>query len=62
MADVTIRQRLDSVDQVIERVEAGELLTVTHAGRPVAELRPVRRRALRVDVDGDGAGAADLAG
>ncbi|WP_419866486.1 type II toxin-antitoxin system Phd/YefM family antitoxin [Ornithinimicrobium cavernae] len=32
------------VGEVLRRVEAGESLTVTVAGRPVAELRPVGRR------------------
>lgn len=32
------------VGEVLRRVEAGENLTVTVAGRPVAELHPTRRR------------------
>lgn len=32
------------VSAVLRRVEAGEVLTVTVAGRAVAELRPVRRQ------------------
>ncbi|MGL5928476.1 MAG: type II toxin-antitoxin system Phd/YefM family antitoxin [Dermatophilaceae bacterium] len=32
------------VGEVLRRVEAGETLTVTVAGRPVAELHPARRR------------------
>lgn len=32
------------VGEVLRRVEAGESLTVTVAGRPVAELRPTERR------------------
>lgn len=32
------------VGEVLRRVEAGESLTVTVAGRPVAELRPAERR------------------
>ena len=32
---------------MIERVIAGERLTVTRAGEPVAELAPVRRRPAR---------------
>lgn len=32
------------VGEVLRRVEAGESLTVTVAGRPVAELRPIGRR------------------
>jgi len=35
----------NDVSAVLRRVEAGETMTVTVAGRPVAELRPVRRRA-----------------
>lgn len=31
---------------MIERVLAGEIVTVTRSGRPVAELRPLRRAAL----------------
>jgi prevent-host-death family protein len=34
----------NQVSDVLRRVEAGETLTVTVAGRPVAELRPARRR------------------
>lgn len=32
------------IGEVLRRVEAGESLTVTVAGRPVAELHPARRR------------------
>ncbi len=32
------------IGEVLRRVEAGENLTVTVAGRPVAELRPTGRR------------------
>ncbi len=32
------------VGEVLRRVEAGESLTVTVSGRPVAELRPTQRR------------------
>lgn len=32
------------IGKVLRRVEAGENLTVTVAGRPVAELRPTGRR------------------
>ena len=42
MADVTIRDLRNHGGDVIKRVERGEQLTVTRAGRPVAELRPVR--------------------
>ncbi len=34
----------NQVGDILRRVEAGETFTVTVAGRPVAELRPARRR------------------
>ena len=42
---VTIPQKelRNHVGEVLRRVEAGEHLTVTVAGRPVAELSPARR-------------------
>ncbi len=51
MSEVTIRELRNHGGDVIERVEGGERLTVTRAGRPVAELRPVQ---------GVGLGAAAL--
>ncbi|WP_448073616.1 type II toxin-antitoxin system Phd/YefM family antitoxin [Georgenia yuyongxinii] len=44
MDTIPQRQLRNQVSDVLRRVEAGETLTVTVAGRPVAELRPVRRR------------------
>ncbi len=44
MADVSIRDLRNSGGDFIDRVEAGESFTVTRAGRPVAELRPIGRR------------------
>lgn len=41
MADVTIRELRNKGGQVIERVIAGEVLTVTRDGQPVARLSPV---------------------
>jgi prevent-host-death family protein len=43
---VTIPQKelRNQVSEVLRRVEAGETLTVTVAGREVAELSPVRKR------------------
>ena len=34
---------------MLERVARGETLTVTHSGRPVAELRPLPGRGLRAE-------------
>jgi prevent-host-death family protein len=41
--EVTIRDLRNSGGEVMQRVEAGESLTVTRAGVPVGELRPVPR-------------------
>lgn len=41
MAEVTIRELRNHGGEVIDRVAAGEHLTVTRGGRPVAELRPL---------------------
>ncbi|MBA2373124.1 MAG: type II toxin-antitoxin system prevent-host-death family antitoxin [Chloroflexi bacterium] len=42
MAEVTIRELRNHGGEVVDRVAAGERLTVTRGGRPVAELRPYR--------------------
>jgi prevent-host-death family protein len=42
MAEITIRELRNHSGEVIERVESGERLTVTRAGRAVAELRPIQ--------------------
>jgi prevent-host-death family protein len=46
MERVTIRDLRNRGGDLVDRVAAGEALTVTRDGRPVAELRPVRRRGL----------------
>lgn len=46
MSEVTIRELRNRGGEVVDRVERGEHLTVTRAGRPVAELHPVRRAGL----------------
>jgi prevent-host-death family protein len=46
MSTVTIRDLRNLGGKVLERVLAGESLTVTRAGTPVAELRPVHRPGL----------------
>lgn len=40
MADVGIRQLKNETSSVIERVESGEIVTVTRRGRPVARMVP----------------------
>jgi len=43
MSDVSVRDLRNHGGEVVNRVLAGECLTVTRAGRPVAELRPLPR-------------------
>jgi len=43
MNEVTIRDLRNYGGEVMERVERGETLTVTRAGVPVGELRPIPR-------------------
>jgi prevent-host-death family protein len=50
MADVTIRELRNKGGDVIERVIAGEVLTVTRDGRPVARLSPLPGPALTAEV------------
>ena len=46
MDEVSIRELRNHGGDVVDRVQAGERLTVTRSGRPVAELRPLPRQAL----------------
>ena len=50
MAEVTIRELRNRGGAVVDRVAAGEHLTVTRDGRPVAELRPYRSTPLSAAV------------
>jgi prevent-host-death family protein len=50
MEEVTIRDLRNHGGDVVDRVVAGERLTVTRAGRPVAELRPLPPRPLSAAV------------
>lgn len=47
---MSIRDLRNHGGDVIDRVERGERITITRAGRPVAELRPITRQPLRLDV------------
>jgi prevent-host-death family protein len=47
---VSIRDLRNHGGHVIDRVEAGEAVTVTRNGKPVAELRPMAGRALTAEV------------
>ena len=50
MADVTIRELRNRGGEVVDRVVAGEVLTVTRDGIPVARLSPLPGRALLASV------------
>jgi prevent-host-death family protein len=43
MATVSIRDLRNHGGDVVDRVQAGETLVVTRSGKPVAELRPIRK-------------------
>ena len=43
-ATVASRELRNSTRALLDRVDAGETITITVDGRPVAELRPVDRR------------------
>ncbi len=44
MTEIAARELRNNTAGVLRRVEAGEQVTITSRGRPVAELRPVRLR------------------
>jgi prevent-host-death family protein len=44
MANIPQKELRNQISEVLRRVEAGETLTVTVAGRPVAELGPAHRQ------------------
>jgi prevent-host-death family protein len=46
MSEVSIRELRNHGGEVVDRVAAGERVTVTRNGKPVAELRPLRGRGL----------------
>lgn len=46
MSDASIRELRNHGGEVVDRVRAGEVVTITRDGEPVAELRPLPRRPL----------------
>jgi prevent-host-death family protein len=46
MSEVNIRELRNHGGRVIDRVNAGERITITRGGRPVAELRPIAQQTL----------------
>ena len=49
MAEVTIRELRNHGGEVVDRAARGEEITITRDGKPVAELRPVRRQPLAAE-------------
>ena len=50
MAEVTIRDLRNHGGEVIDRVQAGEQITITRDGRPVAVLVPVTATSVPVEL------------
>jgi prevent-host-death family protein len=50
MTEVTIRELRNHGGEVVDRAAQGEQITITRAGKPVAELRPVGRRPLTAEI------------
>jgi prevent-host-death family protein len=46
MSEVAVRDLRNHGGEILNRVAAGEALTVTRDGEPIAELRPLPRRPL----------------
>jgi prevent-host-death family protein len=49
MTEVTIRELRNHGGEVVDRAAQGEQITITRAGKPVAELRPVSRPPLTAE-------------
>lgn len=49
MTEVPIRELRNHGGEVVDRVARGEPVTITRAGKPVAELRPVSRQPLTAE-------------
>jgi prevent-host-death family protein len=50
VANVSIRDLRNKGGEVVDRAARGEPITITKAGKPIAELRPVTRRGLPAEV------------
>lgn len=50
MSDVSIRELRNHGGEVVDRATKGERVTITRSGKPVAELRPLDREPLSLDV------------
>ena len=49
--EVGIAKAKDTFSELVERAEAGEVVTITRHGRPVATLNPARRRPTREEAE-----------
>lgn len=49
-SEVNIRELRNHGGEVVDRVAAGERLTITRSGKPVAELHPVSRPTVKAEV------------
>ncbi len=49
MADISIRDLRNKGGEVVERAQRGEKLTITNAGKPVAELTALPRPPVSLD-------------
>jgi prevent-host-death family protein len=49
MIEVSIRELRNHGGEVVDRVARGEQITITRAGKPVAEIRPVGRPPLTAE-------------
>jgi prevent-host-death family protein len=49
MAEVSIRDLRNRGGEVVDRAARGELITITRAGKRVAELRPLKRPGLSAE-------------
>lgn len=50
MSEVSIRELRNHGGDVVDRAAKGERVTITRAGKPVAELRPLVRDPIPIDV------------
>lgn len=50
MGQVSIRELRNQGGDVVDRAASGEEITITRAGKPVAELRPTGATPVRADV------------
>ncbi len=50
MSEISIRELRNHGGDVVDRASRGERLTITRSGRPVAELRPLTREPVALEV------------